>query len=133
MTPNQEIEKWNHQGIELNKGASNIEIETLEKEIEFKFPKDFKDLYYQVNGFKDGDWTANMFSLFSTTKIKKEYFDIQNEPNFVPIMDWLIASHFIGYLKDKQGIYTNSMQENSICKNLEELFQLIEQDSELLY
>ncbi|WP_157491697.1 SMI1/KNR4 family protein [Flammeovirga sp. SJP92] len=50
--------------MSLNPGVTIEEINTVEKEVNFDFPEDFKTFYNHINGFRNLDWTPNMFSLF---------------------------------------------------------------------
>lgn len=108
-------------------------ITQLEQEIGFEFPDEFKELYLKVNGFKDGDWTPNMFSFFPLERIKEEYENEQNEKNFIPIFDFLIASHFLGYIKEEGIIYKDYDQSEKVCNNIIELIELINIDSDKVY
>jgi len=127
------IRYWKSKGIEVNNGATVEDIFTLEKQIRFSFPADFKVFYRTINGFKDRDWTSNMFSLFPLNRIKEEYEFEQNERNFVPICDYLISSHHLGYLKGHEGIYKDYEQTEKVCRNLVELLDLIDLDSDKIY
>lgn len=127
------IKHWKLKEIKLNDGCSNEDIEILEKRIAFTFPEYFKTFYRLINGFGDRDWTPNMFSLFPLERIKEEYEYKQNDKNFVPICDFLISSHHLGYLKGKNGIFKDCQPNEKICNNLIELLTLIEQDSENIY
>jgi len=127
------IEKWTDKGITLNGNSSEAEISALEKSIDFRFPEDFKSLYLLVNGFKNRDWTPNMFSFFPLDRIKEEYEDQQNDENFVPICDYLISSHHIGFSKNEKGIFKDYEQMERVCDNIYELIELIDQDSALIY
>ena len=126
------IETWAKFGVDLNSNASQKEISDLETQINFQFPESFKNLYLRVNGFKGIDLSFNLFSFCSLSRIKKEYNE-QNNMNFIPICDFLIASHFLGYVKGQNGIYQEGNQLLKVCNNIEELVKLIEQDSELIY
>jgi hypothetical protein len=128
-----ELIKTYWKGIELNSGASLQQIEELEREINFQLPDEFKQLYKELNGFKDRDWTENMFELLPLSRIKDEYEYKGNDENFIPIFDYLIASHHIGYVKGERGFYNSYNYEEPICTNFMELIELINTDSEKLY
>jgi hypothetical protein len=130
---NAKIKYWQSKGIEVNNGAADENILMLEKQISFNFPEDFKTFYRSLNGFKDRDWTPNMFSLFPLERIKEEYEFEQNEKNFIPICDYLISSHHLGYLKGEQGIFNDYNQKEKVCENLIELLDLIDSDSKKIY
>jgi hypothetical protein len=127
------IKYWKSKGIELNTGVKDKDILALEKELSFTFPEDFKAFYRLLNGFKERDWTSNMFSLFPLERIKEEYEFERNEKNFVPICDWLISSHHLGFLKGKPGIFKDYSQTEKVCNNLIELLDLIDSDSQKIY
>ena len=133
MMTEENIKHWKSKGISVNDGASNEKIENLEKQIDFNFPEDFIFFYRSLNGFKDRDWTPNLFSLFPIDRIKEEYEHKQNENNFVPICEYLISSHHLGYIKGKKGIFKDYQQFEKICDNLIELMTLIEEDSDKIY
>ncbi len=92
------IEKWKSLGIELNPGATIEKIAKAEKEVGIVFPRDFKELYVQVNGFVNWDWTPTMFSLWPLERIVEEYLKAENL-QFVGFCDWLINCLNIGFLK----------------------------------
>jgi|NorSeaMetagenome_1021524.scaffolds.fasta_scaffold47927_2 hypothetical protein len=123
------IKTWEKFGVDLNSNASQKEISDLETEINFQFPVNFKNLYLRVNGFDGIDLSFNLFSFCSLSRIKEEY----NNKDFIPICDFLISSHFLGYFKGQNGIYQEGNQFLKVCDNIEELVKLIEQDSELIY
>lgn len=129
----EQIDNWKKQGVAINTGASENDIKFLEKSTAFRFPDDFTVFYKSVNGFKDMDWTSNMFSIFPLDRIKEEYEHEENQKNFVPVCDFLISSHHLGYLKGKEGIYKDYDQKNPVCSNFTELLNLIEADSEKIY
>jgi cell wall assembly regulator SMI1 len=64
------INHWKKKEIAINTGASDDDIKSLEECIDFKFPDEFVTFYKSINGFKDRDWTPNMFSLFPLDRIK---------------------------------------------------------------
>lgn len=127
------IKHWKSKGIETNSGAKKEDISLLEKKIFFRFPEDFKTFYQSLNGFKERDWTINMFSLFPLERIEEEYHHHQNKKNFIPICDYLISSHHLGYLKNKHGIFKDNNWTEKICNSFIELLDLIDCDSEKLY
>jgi hypothetical protein len=98
------ISKWRSEGVKLNPPATIAEIETTEAVLNFRFPQDFKDFYLQANGFADLDWQEHMFTLWPLELIIKEFEENGND-TFVGFCDFLIASHFIGYYKNIEGVY----------------------------
>ena len=90
-------------GIELNPGASKTAIEKLSKELDFEFPADFIELYTQVDGFKDFDWTEGMFSVFPLSRIREE-FNESVKKDFIPFCDYLINSHHLGFNRTTKEI-----------------------------
>lgn len=100
------IEAWRNSGIQVNKGANLIEIDKLEKHLEFEFPESFKEFYTKIDGFKNSDWNEHMFSIFPLERIKEEY-DYNKNKDFIPFCDYLINSHQIGFSKATEGIYIN--------------------------
>lgn len=99
------IDYWKRCGIKINEGASEQEIMILEKYLNFTFPRSFKELYLEMNGFKDLDWDAGMFSMMPLERIKEEYNS--NNKDFIPFCDYLINCHQIGFSKMEKGIFVD--------------------------
>jgi cell wall assembly regulator SMI1 len=59
------IEQWKVDQIQLNPPATLEAIRRAEGITGYTFPPDFKAIYLLADGFKDYDWTPNMFSLWS--------------------------------------------------------------------
>lgn len=98
------IENWKSLGIKLNSKSTISEIAEVENQIGVHFPDDFKELYIQINGFADRDWTPTMFSLWPLDRIVSEYFESVNS-EFVGFCDYLINNHCIGFIKEKAGVF----------------------------
>jgi hypothetical protein len=126
------ISIWTTVGIKLQDRLSSDKISEFEKQLEYKFPQDFLDLYQKVNGFKDFDWNEHMFSLWSVDRILKEYQE-DNDNNYVGFCDFLINSHSIGFFKTGKGIFKSYDQTQPIACTFEEAIALINSNSDLLY
>ena len=122
---------WNETNVKLQSGASEELILEFEGKLNFKFPNDFKTFYLKINGFVDCDWNKNMFSLWSLERIFEEYKFNQND-NYIGFCDYLINSHSIGYMKNENGIFINTVDEK-ICETFEEFIDLLNDNSEKLY
>jgi len=83
-----------------------MQIELLEKKVNFIFPRTFKEFYGKINGFNDWDWDENMFTIYPIERIEEEYF-LEKKESFVPFCDYLICSHQIGFNKNDGHIYIN--------------------------
>jgi hypothetical protein len=126
--------KWTAEDVEVNDAASMDDIVWAERALDFKFPNDFKELYLTINGFKDHEWQEHLF-FFWSLKFLVEEFNSSNDKNFVGFCDYLIASHYIGFRKDKPGIFKMySVVENEpIAQTFEEVVTMINSNSALIY
>ena len=126
------INQWTSEQIKLNSATSAETYTEAEDYFGFKFPEKFKEMYLIVNGFVDFEWRENMFSLWSIERMIKEY-DGNKDKNFIGFCDYLIASHHIGFVKDKSGIFKDYNQSEPITLLFEEVIDFINTDSELIY
>ena len=129
--------KWRTEGVKINESAPNELIENAEKVLKFTFPADFKEFYSAINGFKDLDWQEHMFYFWPLERIMEETFDLPDK-NFIPFCDFLLASHYIGFKRNQNGIYklysNLSAAENApISQTMEEVVSLINSSSDLIY
>lgn len=129
--------KWRTEGVKINESAPNELIENAEKVLKFTFPADFKEFYSAINGFKDLDWQEHMFYFWPLERIMEETFDLPDK-NFIPFCDFLLASHYIGFKRNQNGIYklysNLSAAENApIAQTMEEVVSLINSSSDLIY
>lgn len=129
---NQAIDIWTSKGIKLQNGISVNKIYDLEKLLDYKFPKDFIELYTKANGFEDFDWNENMFSLWSLERILKEYHE-DGDTNYIGFCDFLINSHSIGFFKTNKGIFKSYDQNQPIGNTFKEAVELINSNSALIY
>ncbi len=134
---NNVISFWKTKDIELGAGASLVEIEKTEKIVGLNFPEAFKILYQKRNGFTNWGWTENMFSIWTLEKIVEEYNYGRNN-NFVAFSDFLINSHWIGFAKDKSGVFKwYDLQEYPIMEKIadkfEDAIQMINSNSDNIY
>ncbi|MBE8724662.1 SMI1/KNR4 family protein [Flavobacterium hungaricum] len=122
---------WSQTDLKLNEGISLDLISQMESKLDFKFPEDFKAFYQKVNGFVDFEWNKDMFSLWSLERIYEECKSDQNS-NYIPFCDYLINSHAIGYMRNADGIFINTINEK-ICETFDEFIGLLSINSEKLY
>jgi hypothetical protein len=145
MNSSEEIKKWANgivtlwrsQGIKLEKGTSLQSLSKAETYLEISFPESFKILYMEVNGFKDMDWNEHMFSFWPVERIIEEY-DYKRHPNFIGFCDFLISSHWIGFVKNEAGIYKRyDISEHSnpekIADNFEDAVGQINTSADIIY
>nr|WP_067060126.1 SMI1/KNR4 family protein [Mucilaginibacter sp. L294] len=121
------ISKWKLEGVKLNPPATAIEIENAESILNFKFPQDFKDFYLNVNGFDGLDWQEHMFTLWPLEMIVRD-FETNGDDTFVGFCDFLLASHFIGYCKNIEGIfkvYNGQADKDFLVNSFREAIELI--------
>lgn len=131
---NSAINNWKAVGIRLNSGTSLDSIMKTEKKVGLQFPDDFKELYFEMNGFLDWDWTPTMFSLWSIERIFEEC-DPHNEHNFLGFCDYLINNHNLGFIRNQPGIfkYYGTDKPTLIAQSFLEVIQLINIDADILY
>ncbi|EHQ29459.1 SMI1/KNR4 family protein [Mucilaginibacter paludis] len=131
------VVQWKEEHLDLNPGASIIDIEKAENHIKYKFPDDFKQLYLTINGFVDYEWRSNLFSIWSLDRIVKE-FDGLNGDGFISFCDYSICVFCLGFKKDKSGVYRSYLsfqngENDFVTTTFKEAIGLINSDSELLY
>lgn len=128
------LEQWKNEKIQLNPAASLDLIVEVEIATGFIFPEEFKELYQQVNGFSDGDWRENMFSVWPLERILKEY-NGSDDSDFIGFSDFLINSHNIGFLKTQGGVFKKyGINEYTyVSDSFIESVKLINSDADLIY
>ncbi|WP_374464873.1 SMI1/KNR4 family protein [Chryseobacterium sp.] len=126
-------EKWANESIKLNPPATPEAIKAVEEIIDFQFPDDFREFYLNLDGFADSDWTKNMFSIWSLSRILEEYHHEKNK-SFIVFADYLINSHHIGFVKGKKGVFKNYGEvPELIADTFSEAILLINSDADILY
>lgn len=98
------VNDWNSKGIELGQGISLDVIEKTELHLSFDFPESFKELYKKVNGWSNMAWNEHMFCIWSLDRIIEEY-EYMRHPDFIGFCDYLINSHYIGFVRGEAGIF----------------------------
>jgi hypothetical protein len=135
---NEAILTWQKEGIKLRPGALETYIAEMEQWLGFSFPADFYEFYKVVNGFERWSSNENFFSLWSLETLWEEGPNNQ-EDDFIGFCDHMINSHWIGFVKNKPGIYRhypNIITEGrttKIADSFKEFIELLNTDSELLY
>jgi hypothetical protein len=125
------IAVWRETDLKLQSSSSEELISEFEEKLNFRFPHDFKAFYLKINGFADFEWNANMFSLWSLERIFEEY-KLNKNDNYIAFCDYLINSHSIGYVKDKNGIFMDTI-DKKVCETFEEFVGLLYTNSDKLY
>jgi hypothetical protein len=103
------IKQWQKEKIELNRGATEDELNNFEIELNIKLPEDFRYFYSLVNGMQEGSSDKYFFELWSLNNIlKKEegvlvYVVEAKSKIEVPFGDWLIDSHRYSLVFDRFG------------------------------
>jgi hypothetical protein len=128
----QAIYAWTQSGTKLQPGLSRDEILEFEALLNFKFPKDFIDLYQKVNGFSDLDWNEHMFSFWSLERIVDEYKS-DNDNDFIGFCDFLINSYSIGFSKEDNRIFKSFDRLEPVSATFEEAVMLINSSSGNIY
>ena len=131
------ITYWKNKGIELEDGASELQIGMAEKVLGIQFPSTFKGLYREVNGFKANDWNEHMISIWPIERMLEKH-SYNRYANFVGFSDYLISSHVFGFLKEGAGIYkfydvADIGMPIKIAESFPQAIDLINTNSELLY
>jgi hypothetical protein len=133
------ITKWRSEGVKLNPPATALEIEKTGSVLGFKFPDDFKQLYLAANGFVGLDWQEHMFTFWPLKMIVEEYEE-DNAKNFIGFSDFLLASNFIGFNKNRNGVfkkysqlYSNLEDGELIANTFEQVVDMINSSNDLIY
>lgn len=128
------IEHYKRIGVNIASGASNNEIEEVQNKLDFKFPDDFKEFHSMCNGFLEWDMDNNHFSIWTFDRIIEEYEkEKKQDYDFIPISDYLINSHWFGYIRNEEGIFKDFDRKVAVAKNFENFLKLLLSDSEKLY
>ncbi len=126
-------ETWISENIKLSPPATTEDIKAVEEILDFQFPDDCKELYLKLDGFADWDWTKNMFSIWPLARILEEYHN-ESDKSFIVFADYLINSHHIGFVKEKNGIFKNTDKiPVKIADTFSEAIFLINSDADILY
>ena len=124
------INQWN--GVQLNRPATIETITQAEAVLGYMFPEDFKELYLKVDGFVGG-WLPNMFTIWPIELIL-EYYDREENKDYVGFSDYMANSHQIGFLKSKPGVYVLYGEvPDKVADTFSEAIQLINADSDKIY
>ncbi|MES2278947.1 MAG: SMI1/KNR4 family protein [Bacteroidota bacterium] len=127
------LAQWNSSGTKMNPPASIEEIERVEATLNFKFPEDFKQLYLVVNGFPDYHWQEYMFCFWPLEMIVEE-FERFPKQRFIPVCDFLLASHEIGFVRNESGIYKyDYSQGNKIAETYQQVVAMINSNADDIY
>jgi hypothetical protein len=125
------VSKWKNNGTKLQPGVSLDAIVDLEKMIQFRFPREFKEFYQQANGCEYLEMTGSYYSLWSLERILEEHKNSDN--NYVGICDYLINSYSFGFFQNENGIFQEFNRFNVTAESFKEFVELIDIDSHRLY
>ena len=128
----QAIYAWTQSGTKLQSGLSTNKISEFEALLNFKFPKDFIDLYQKVNGFAFCDWNEHMFSFWSLERIIDEYKN-DNDTTFIGFCDFLIGSYSIGFSRDSRKVFKHFDRLIPVCDTFEQAVVFINSSSGNIY
>jgi hypothetical protein len=101
------VSRWQAQGVELNSGTTEDELELFEKRCGLSLPLDFRCLYSVVNGMSDLDMDDYLFSLWPLQRIVAEEalhkHSFNRKVREIPFGDFLIDSHRYLLVIDESG------------------------------
>jgi hypothetical protein len=131
------VDFWRRQDLKLGDGASLNLIEKTEQYLSVKFPDSFKELYKKVDGFKDMDWNEHMFCVWPLERIVEEY-DFKRNADCIGFSDFLINSHWIGFVRNQPGIFKwydhkDYPNPEKIAENFEDAIDLINSSADIIY
>ncbi|OCA78865.1 hypothetical protein BBH99_07165 [Chryseobacterium contaminans] len=127
------IKNWISENIKLSQPATQESLKATEQILGFQFPEDFKNFYFQLDGFADWDWTKNMFSIWPLARTLEEYHH-ESDKNFIVFADYLINAIQFGFVKGKDGVFKNSGESHELIANtFSEAILLINSDADILY
>lgn len=127
------IAYWLSEKTLLNPGASIEMIIDAERQLDFVFPEDFKQLYSKVNGFSERDWLPNMFHLWPLELIVEEH-EISSNKSVISFADYFIFSHTIGFDKNQNAIVKNhGNQTDFLCNSYIDAILLINTNAASIY
>jgi hypothetical protein len=126
------VHSWESSNTQMNPPALISEIEKAEVALNFKFPEDFKQLYQVVNGFPNLAWQEHMFCFWPLEMIIEES-ERWTDKKFIGFCDFLLASHTIGFVRNKKGIYKDYDHINQIADTYQEAVNMINSSADDIY
>jgi hypothetical protein len=96
------VTKWRHEGLELNPGASQAELDDLRALLGRELPDDVREFYSLVNGMPDLIYDRHFVSFWSIGKIRQEYGNWHERE--VGFADFLIHSWRFILRADDAGV-----------------------------
>jgi len=128
------LSMWSDNETKLNPPASLNTLSNAEAILGYSFPSDFKALYLIANGFEDYEWQQHMFSFWSLERIIEESAQFENQ-DFIGFCDFLICSSFIGFHKNRPGIYKyyDCVDEHPIADSFAEVVHKINISDNSIY
>lgn len=134
---NKVVDLWRTQNLKIGKGVSLDIIDKAEQYLSIKFPESFKELYKKANGFSEMDWNEHMFCVWSLERMTEEH-DYKRHPDFVGFCDFLINSHWIGFVRDRPGIFKRYdlkgySDPEKIADSFEDAIDMINTNAEIIY
>lgn len=89
------IGSWHHQGVKLNSPAEDCQTWSTFGDCGCSPSADVLDLYRRLDGFADGEYCRNNWSLWSLAKIREE--NQFNPSEDVWFADYLINSYYFSF------------------------------------
>ena len=128
---------WKTAGLDISEAASPDLIEKTEQQVSFTFPEAFRQLYKRADGWKDMAWNEHMFSMWPLERIIEEY-DYGRHPHFIGFCDYLVNSHWIGFVRYKPGIFKRYDLEGfsepeKIADSFEDAIEMINTNADAIY
>jgi hypothetical protein len=98
------INRWRREKVEINSGASEMDLAAFEQKVGLAMPEDFRSLYHATNGMAGSDWDNLLFHLWSLEEIIKNNGIVAREDGGIEITigDFLIDSS--RYLMDVNSL-----------------------------
>ena len=128
------IEHYRHIGVNIASGTDRKSIDALQKELDFVFPNDFQGFHLMCNGFLDRDMDNHYFSIWPFDRLTEEYEqEKKKDYDFIPICDYLINSHWYGYIRGRKGVFKDFNRKAPIAKDFKEFLKLLLINSDNLY
>ena len=86
------------------------------------------------NGFLDWEMDENYYSIWTFDRIEEYYAEFkQSDSEFIPICDYLINCWHYGYIKNREGIFSDCNGIVCVAKDFNEFINLIIKDADILY
>jgi hypothetical protein len=133
------LSSWHSQGIRFHAPAAGVDIKSVFADCGCFASADVLDLYQHANGFEDGVYCLNQWSLWSIEKIREE--NEFNPSQDIWFADYLICSHYFCLRAEDSlassvhvQLYDNSgFQSLKVADSLTQFLQLLLSDPQLVH